>query len=182
MSFNICVFCGSSSPKSDQIKNEVELLLDNLLADKRLNLVYGGANIGIMGVVAERFLQSGREVVGVMPSFLKAREVDHPHLTEFIETETMHQRKQLMYDKADVFLVLPGGYGTLDELFEAACWSQLDQHKKPIYVYDAGNFFSQLNGLISSMYEGGFISAADKEIIQIFKDPLALSKAILSTK
>lgn len=182
MSFNLCIFCGSSSPKNKQIFDEVEKLLDSLLDDKRVNLVYGGANIGIMGMVAEKFLENERKVIGVMPSFLKAREVDHPHLTEFIETETMHQRKQLMYDKSDAFLVLPGGYGTLDELFEAACWSQLDQHKKPIYVFDAGGFFGQLSGLIDSMHKEGFISSSDKEIIQIEKDPLALSSGILATK
>jgi len=171
MSFNLCVFCGSSSPKNENISLLVEELFDYLLKkNSKLNLVYGGANIGLMGLVAEKFLNYERKVLGVMPSFLKDREVNHPTLSEFIETKSMHDRKQIMYDKADAFLILPGGLGTLDELFEAACWSQLDQHKKPICVYNPDKFFEHLDGMINSMLENGFISKSDRGIIKIESD------------
>jgi hypothetical protein len=147
---------------------DIELLIDELLKKRDdLNLVYGGAKIGVMGVVAEKFLNDNRKVYGVMPSFLKKREVDHRSLSEFIETESMHERKQIMYDKSDAFLVLPGGFGTLDELFETACWSQLDQHRKPICVFNPRGFYKHLEAMINSMLDSGFISNDDKEIINI---------------
>ena len=120
-----------------------------------------------MGLVAEKFLENDRSVLGVMPSFLKDREVDHPSLTKFIETESMHERKQIMYDQADAFLVLPGGYGTLDELFETACWSQLDRHKKPVCVFNPEGFMPTFDGMIESMLSEGLFRKSDREIIKI---------------
>lgn len=177
MSFNLCIFCGSSSPKNIEVLYRVEEMIDFiLLSNPSLSLVYGGADIGLMGAVANKFLGSNRDVIGVMPTFLKNREVNHTSLTEFIETESMHDRKQIMYDKADAFLVLPGGLGTLDELFETACWSQLDQHKKPICVYNPVGFFDDLGSILDTMLKGGFISASDRGIIKIESDfPKVLS-------
>lgn len=179
MSFNLCIFCGSSSPKNEKISRSVSELIEAILEKKAdLQLVYGGANIGLMGLVAEKFLENDRAVVGVMPSFLKDREVDHPSLTNFIETESMHERKQIMYDQADAFLVLPGGYGTLDELFETACWSQLDRHKKPVCVFNPEGFFSHLDGMIESMLSEGFISKSDRDIINIESESSRVFKAL----
>ena len=165
MTYNLCVFCGSSSPKSQIILNSIHKLIENILQSTRVNLVYGGAKIGVMGDVAQKFLQYEREVVGVMPEFLKNLEVNHKGLTKFITTETMHQRKQEMYNLSDGFLVLPGGYGTLDELFEASCWSQLNQHKKPICVFNPENFYEPMQQMINNMFSEGFISESHRKII-----------------
>ena len=179
MSFNLCIFCGSSSPKNEEISRLVSDLIEGILKIKPgAQLVYGGANIGLMGLVADKFLENDRSVLGVMPSFLKDREVDHPSLTKFIETESMHERKQIMYDQSDAFLVLPGGYGTLDELFETPCWSQLDRHKKPVCVFNPEGFFSHLDEMINSMLSEGFISASDSEIIKIESEPPRVFKAL----
>jgi len=175
MSFNLCIFCGSSSPQDKEIILKIENLINQIVSVEGINLVYGGAKIGLMGKVAEKFLQNGKEVLGVMPGFLKEREVDHHSLTTFIETESMHERKQLMYDKADAFLVLPGGYGTLDELFEASCWSQLNRHEKPISVFNPKDFYGPLQRMIKNMEIEGFISPEDRKIIHFSESFASIS-------
>ena len=165
MTYSLCVFCGSSSPKSIEILDAIDKLIEKIVKVPNVNLVYGGAKIGVMGEVAEKFLAHQREVIGVMPEFLKNREVDHKNLTKFISTKTMHERKQKMYELSDGFLVLPGGYGTLDELFEASCWSQLEQHKKPIGVFNPKNFYGPMQQMIENMLSEGFISKEHKKII-----------------
>ena len=133
-----------------------------------------GAKIGVMGEVAETFLRKNKKVIGVMPKFLKDREVHHESLSEFYETTTMHDRKQKMYDLADGFLILPGGFGTLDELFEISCWSQLDQHAKPICVFNGQGFFNPLEKLLEGMLEDNFITQEHKNIIQFASKALEI--------
>ena len=174
MTYNLAIFCGSSSPKSETLRKEIKSLIDSLSEVNGVNLVYGGAKIGVMGEVAETFLRKNKKVIGVMPRFLKDREVHHESLSEFYETTTMHDRKQKMYDLADGFLILPGGFGTLDELFEISCWSQLDQHAKPICVFNGQGFFNPLEKLLEGMLEDNFITQEHKNIIQFASKALEI--------
>ena len=171
MTYNLAIFCGSSSPKNQILTSEINSLVESLSKVNGVNLVYGGAKIGLMGQVAETFLKKNKKVIGVMPRFLKDREVHHESLSEFHETTTMHDRKQKMYDLADGFLILPGGFGTLDELFEISCWSQLDQHAKPICVFNGEGFYDPLRRLIEGMLQDNFITQEHKNIIKFSSKP-----------
>ena len=130
---NIAVFCGSSSGQSNEIiscANE----LGAYLGKEGYSLVYGGSKIGLMGKVANGVLNHQGKVIGVIPKFLKTKEIVHEELTELIVTSTMHDRKVIMYDKSDAFIIIPGGFGTMDEFFEIATWGQLGLHSKPIAI------------------------------------------------
>jgi uncharacterized protein (TIGR00730 family) len=126
---SLCVFCGSSTG-FENVYTETAHRLGQILAEKNIRLVYGAGNIGLMGIIADAVLEAGGQVLGVIPDFLKAKEVCHTGLTELIVTQTMHQRKQIMEEASDGFIVLPGGYGTLDEFFEILTWKQLHLHRK----------------------------------------------------
>ena len=127
----ICVFCGSSEGKDSKVLHEA-FLLGEKLAHQKITLVYRAAKIGVMGKVAQGVLSSKGKVIGVIPSFLKIKEVVHLGLTELITTDNMHERKMKMQELSDGFITLPGGFGTLEELFEVITWSQLGLHQKPI--------------------------------------------------
>ena len=130
---SITVFCGSSFG-SDEIYKEQAILLGQTLAKQNIQLIYGGANVGLMGAVADGVLLEGGKVIGVLPHFLQSKEIAHQDLTELILVETMHERKTKMNNLCDGVIVLPGGYGTLEEFFEMITWAQLGLHKKPIAI------------------------------------------------
>ncbi len=140
---SLCVFCGSSMGRQKLYSEAAVKLAEYLLAEK-ITLVYGGANIGLMGVLADTMLAGGGKVIGVMPRSLVEREVAHSNLTEMHIVEGMQERKALMADLSDAFIALPGAYGTLDELFEVLTWNQLSIINKPIGLLNLDGFFNPL--------------------------------------
>jgi uncharacterized protein (TIGR00730 family) len=153
---NICVFCGSATGHhpvfSDTAKG-----LGNLIGINGHTLVYGGGNIGLMGILADSVLDSGGRVIGVIPDFLMKREVGHTGLTELIIVDSMHERKKMMADKADVFIAMAGGWGTLDELAEILTWRQLNIVNSPIGILNTNGFFTPLLDMMKAMVHNGFL-------------------------
>ena len=152
----ICVFCGSSSGEAPAYAAAAHQL-GALMAARGIGLVYGGGNVGLMGVVADAVLADGGEVLGVIPAALVDRELAHARLTHLHVVDTMHQRKQRMHDLADAFIALPGGFGTLDELFEALTWAQLGMHNKPIGLLDVDDFWRPLRLMVERQLAAGFV-------------------------
>ena len=152
----ICVFAGSSSGKNQNYKlisNE----LGQLIAKQNFHLFYGGGNTGLMGAVADSCLEAGGKVTGVIPKFLCDIEVDHKGLTDIIMTNTMHERKSIMYDKASVFIALPGGIGTLEELMEVLTWKQLRQIKSKMLIVNTDNYWENLFKLFDDLVDNEFM-------------------------
>ena len=163
---SIAVFCGSSSG-ANPIYAEVAVALGKYLVEHNRRLIYGGGNVGLMGVIADSVLESGGEVIGVIPGFLMDKEVGHTGLTELIIVDTMHQRKQKMCELADAFITLPGGFGSMDELFEILTWKQLGLHNKFIGVLNSNSYYDNLNALINHMNGEQFVSDKTMELIVI---------------
>lgn len=161
----LCVFCGSKSGQIPEYEN-VARQLGQALAQNQIGLVYGGASVGLMGVVADSVLAEGGQVWGVMPKALVDMEVAHKNLTHFEMVTGMHERKQRMYDLADGFVALPGGLGTLDELCEIATWAQLKGHQKPIWVLNCHSFFDLFMAHLKKVHFEGFLSQHDLAIMQ----------------
>ncbi len=151
----ICVFCGSRTGSDPAYENAARAL-GRLMAEKDIRLVYGGGHVGLMGVIADAVLDAGGQVTGVIPDFLRRREVGRDDLTELVITDSMHSRKQRMFELADAFVALPGGLGTLDETIEVATWKQLGLHAKPIVILDAAGYWGALSALLTSVVKGGF--------------------------
>ena len=152
----ICVFCGSHFGK-DPAYSAAAVELGGRLAERGLGLVYGGGAVGLMGVLADAVMAAGGEVIGVIPRSLRDREVAHHGLTELQVVDSMHQRKQLMYAQADAVVALPGGIGTLDELFESLTWNQLGIHLKPAGLLNVGGYFDPLIAMLDRTFEQGFL-------------------------
>ncbi|MBA1157976.1 TIGR00730 family Rossman fold protein [Microvirga mediterraneensis] len=153
---SICVYCGSGFG-DDPVFAENAAVLGRSMAEQGINLVYGGGNVGLMGTVAQSVLDHGGYVTGVIPDFLKSPEKLLDDVQETIVVPDMHTRKRLMFEKADAFVALPGGIGTLEELVEQMTWSQLGQHTKPILMLSTKGFWKPLLTLIAHMREQGFI-------------------------
>ncbi|HEY7362315.1 MAG TPA: TIGR00730 family Rossman fold protein [Streptosporangiaceae bacterium] len=161
----VCVFCGSSAPADPRYRDAARAL-GTLLARRGVDLVYGGGSVGLMGELADAALGHGGRVTGVIPAGLFAREVGHTGLTELHEVASMHERKQLMYDLSDAFIALPGGLGTLEELAEAATWSQLGLHSKPVVLLDVDGFWAPLVSQLDRMAGTGLLKPASRDLIQ----------------
>ncbi len=170
---SVCVFCGSS-PGNSPAYAAAARALGGAIARRGLRLVYGGAQVGLMGTVADAALAAGAEVIGVMPRDLFAKEIGHPGLTELREVGSMHERKALMADLADGFVAMPGGYGTLEELWEVLTWGQLGIHRKPCGVLDVDGFFGPLLAFVDNAVASGFISAEHRRLVLEADDPEAL--------
>ncbi|MGO4704449.1 TIGR00730 family Rossman fold protein [Microvirga sp. 2MCAF38] len=153
---SICVYCGSGFG-DDPVFAESAAELGRAMAKQNISLVYGGGNVGLMGTVAHSVLEHGGYVTGIIPEFLKSREKLLENVQETIVVPDMHTRKRLMFEKADAFVAMPGGIGTLEELVEQMTWSQLGQHTKPILMLSINSFWKPLLGLIAHMREQGFI-------------------------
>lgn len=162
----VTVFCGSSFGTDDIYKTQAALL-GQALAEQSIGLVYGGANVGLMGAVADGVLDKGGEVIGVLPNFLRSKEIAHEHLTELILVETMHERKTKMNDLCDGVIALPGGFGTLEEFFEMLTWAQLGLHKKPIAILNIDGFYDALIIFIQTTVDKGFLKEANRQMLLI---------------
>lgn len=152
---SLCVYCGSSSHVSDQYKTAAADL-GRALAERGITLVYGGGKVGLMGICADACLQAGGKVIGIIPEFLRRYEVGHGAVTELVVVDNMHERKARMADLSDGFVVLPGGFGTLDEFFEILTWRQLALHDKPIVIANIGGYWDQLTALMGGIVDAGF--------------------------
>jgi uncharacterized protein (TIGR00730 family) len=148
--------------------------LGRLLAGRRIRLVYGGGHVGLMGVLADAALAGGGEVFGVITRALQAKEVAHDALTSLTVVDTMHERKAAMADAADAFVMLPGGYGTLEEFFEAVSWTQLGIHRKPCGVLDVAGYYASLRTLLDEAARQGFISRVHRDLVITESDPRRL--------
>jgi uncharacterized protein (TIGR00730 family) len=161
---SITVFCGSSFG-TDKIFEEQAYLLGETLAKLKIDLIYGGANVGLMGTVADGALANGGKVIGVLPHFLQTKEIAHQHLTELILVETMHERKTKMNELCDGVIALPGGFGTLEEFFEMLTWSQLGLHKKPVAILNINGFYDALIHLVETMVSKGFLKKVNQKML-----------------
>ncbi len=167
---SIVVFCGSSEG-NDPIILESAVELGQTLASRNMTLVYGAAKIGVMGKLAEGALDTNGKVIGVIPDFLMLKEVYHPELTELIVTKNMQERKLKMHELSDGIITLPGGYGTLEELFEMITWAQLGMHAKPCGLLNVGNYYGQLLAFLDHAVQEMFIYAPHREMILSAVDP-----------
>lgn len=163
---NICVYCGASDRVSEHFK-QTATAVGTALAQQGWGLVYGGGRRGLMGMVADAALQGGSKVVGIIPKHLQDRETRHDDLTELHIVDTMHTRKMMMVERSDAFLILPGGYGTLDEAFEILTWKQLGLHNKPIVFFNLDGFWSPLHDLKQHLFEQSFIKESDLKLFHM---------------
>jgi len=173
----IAIYCGSSRGL-DPIYATAAAEMATYLAKQGIGIVYGGGNVGIMGVIADAALAAGGEVIGVIPESLLAKELSHAGVTELHVTRSMHERKQKMVDLSDAFIALPGGFGTLDELFETLTWLQLGFHGKPVGLLNSAGFFDHLLTFLDHMSSTGFLTAKHRSSLITETEPEALLKAI----
>ena len=177
----ICVFCGSSSGK-DPAYLDAAKTLGTALAQKEIGLVYGGAQVGLMGAVADAALGAGSEVIGVLPDHLARVEIAHPGLTDLKVVNSMHERKALMADLSDAFVALPGGIGTLEETFEAWTWSQLSLHQKPVGLLNINGFYDQLIQFCDHLVSEAFVKPVHRQILHTEPSPATLIEQLMSNQ
>jgi uncharacterized protein (TIGR00730 family) len=160
----LAVYCGSATP-ADPVYLEVARETGRTLAERGIGVVYGGGRLGLMGAVADSALDAGGEVIGVIPQALVDAEVAHRGLTELHVVETMHQRKQAFTDLSDGFVTLPGGTGTMDELWEAMSWAQIGYHTKPVGLWNAAGYYDGLVQFVEKMGEVGFLRPQHRDLL-----------------
>ena len=177
----VCVYCGARDG-ARPVFRERAYALGAAFARRGLGLVYGGAKVGLMGAVADGALAGGAEVIGVLPHGLARVEFAHPGLTKLHHVETMQERKALMADLADAFVALPGGFGTLDELFECLTWAQIGLHEKPVGLFEVEGYWSALLTQIEVMVREGFVPSQLGQALTVQSEPEALVDALLSHK
>jgi uncharacterized protein (TIGR00730 family) len=179
MSKKILVYCGSSKGHNPIYEQQAKQLVHAL---KRYDceLIFGAGSVGIMGVLADEYLKIGGHVVGVIPSFMEPWEVKHTGIQECFVTESMHARKQLMANRADGVIALPGGFGTLDELFEMLTWKQLDLHQMPISILNTNGYYDRLLAQMQHMVDEGFLKLPNLEALQVEQDPDVLIDWIMA--
>lgn len=170
---SVCVFCGASmGSQSDYV--EAAVALGQELGRRRLGLVYGGGSVGLMGALARAAQDAGSNVVGVIPEPLAGREVMGDQIGELIVVETMHERKALMASLADAFLAMPGGFGTMDELFEIVTWGQIGIHSKPVGLLNVAGYFDPLVQWVDGGIREGFIRVQHRDLLLMEREPVAL--------
>lgn len=174
---SVCVYCGSREGHNPAY-SEAARLLGLAIGHQGWRLVYGGGRVGLMGIVADAVLAAGGEVLGVIPDSLMRREVGHAGLTELVVVQTMHERKQHMAEAADAFVALPGGIGTLEELFEVWTWQHLGYHHKPVALLNVAGFYQPLLQFMSHTLEAGFVSAEQMAALQSHNSVDALIAAL----
>jgi uncharacterized protein (TIGR00730 family) len=161
---SLCVYCGANFNGNEQLKNAI-IDLASTMVTQNIKLIYGGGSVGVMGVIADEVLKLKGKAIGVIPQFLMDKEVGHKGLTEMIVTENMHQRKQKMADLADGFIILPGGFGTLEEFFEVLTWLQLGLHAKPIGVLNINGFYDHLFAQMDVMVQHQFLKQTNRDLV-----------------
>ncbi|MDD0974316.1 TIGR00730 family Rossman fold protein [Pseudomonas fontis] len=174
---SVCVFCGASTG-SNPAYREAAIALGQSIAQRGLTLVYGGGAVGLMGIVADAALAAGGEVVGIIPESLKNAEIGHPGLTRLEVVDGMHARKARMAELSDAFIALPGGLGTLEELFEVWTWGQLGYHGKPLGLLEVNGFYEKLTGFLDHVVEEGFVRSQHRAMLQVSPEPSALLDAL----
>ena len=177
--FSICVYCGSR-PGQNAAFAQAATAIGTLIGQRGGQLVYGGGRAGLMGMVADAALAAGAAVVGVIPQALIDRELGHRGLTELHIVETMHERKQLMAERSDAFVALPGGIGTLEELFEVWTWRQLGYHDKPVGLLNVGGYYDGLLGFLDETGRQGFVPDSQRELLQVDADPALLLDRLIT--
>lgn len=175
----VCVFTGSQVG-SRAVYAEQARTLGRVLARRGIGLVYGGGSVGLMGVLADAALEAGGEVIGVIPEALMIREVTHPGLTELHVVSTMHERKALMAELSDAFIAMPGGFGTLDELFETITWAQLGLHRKPIGLLNVDGYFDPLLAFIDHAIAEEFVLPEYGALLTVGNEPGVLLEMLLA--
>ena len=170
---SLCVYCGSSTGRHPEYAEQARAFGAEM-ARRGIALVYGGGNVGLMGVVADAVLAGGGKAVGVIPRQLVEREVAHKGLTDLVVVDTMHQRKTRMYELSDAFVALPGGFGTMDEMFEMLTWAQLGLHRYPCAFLDVRGYYRDLRTLMEHMVDESFVKAAQRDSIWFGDDIAAL--------
>src|SRR5580693_3717821 len=169
----ICIFCGSRSGNND-LYTQAARQTGRTLAERQIDLVYGGGRVGLMGEVADAALSAGGTVIGVMPRALVAREIQHTRLTQLHTVETMHERKAKMAELSDGFIALPGGAGTLEEIFEQWTWAQLGIHRKPCGFLNTNGYFDPLRKMIDQMAAEGFLRQEHAAMLTFGSEPAAI--------
>ncbi len=169
----ICVYCGANPGARPEYAEQARAL-GRVLAGQGLGLVYGGGNVGLMGIIADEVLRCGGEAVGIIPEALMKKEIGHMGLTELHIVSSMHERKQMMADRSDAFIAMPGGVGTYEELFETFTWLQLGYHSKPIGLLNVNGFYDGLLGFLQHAADEGFLRANHAAMLQVSTDPADL--------
>ncbi|MCP4253182.1 MAG: TIGR00730 family Rossman fold protein [Candidatus Scalindua sp.] len=169
----LCVYCGSSSGKQTDYANMARQLA-RAMVNRNIDLVYGGASVGIMGEIANAVLEEGGDVIGIIPKGLFRKDVAHTGITELREVDSMHERKSLMADLSDGFIALPGGFGTIEEIFEIITWSQLGMHKKPCGLLNVHHYYDKLIGFLDHAVTEQFIKSIHRSTILVDECPDAL--------
>jgi len=170
---SLCVYCGANFNGDPLLLKAIEDLAFCMVS-QRIRLIYGGGSVGVMGVIADEVLRLGGQVTGVIPQFLMDKEVGHQSVTEMVITSNMHERKQKMADLSDGFVVLPGGFGTLEEFFEVLTWLQLGLHGKPIGVLNVGGYYDHLFAQMEVMVQHRFLKQSNKDLVFNEADPQEL--------
>ena len=166
---SIAVFCGSSTGKNG-IYGQAAARLGRALARNNIEIIYGGGKIGLMGIMADAALQAGGRVTGVIPGFLADLELAHGQLSRLITVETMHERKAVINEMSDAVIALPGGFGTLDELFEMLTWGQLGLHDKPVGILNTNGFYDHMLSLVHSMVAEGFLKEINSDMLLVYSN------------
>ncbi|NVO84209.1 LOG family protein [Hymenobacter terrestris] len=174
---SVAVYCGSATGTNPAYQRQAEEM-GRLLAERDLTLVYGGGRVGLMGVVADSVLAHGGKVVGVIPDFMMGKEIEHRGLTELHIVASMHERKLLMAERAEGFVAMPGGYGTLEELFEVLTWGQLGLHPKPIGVLNVEGYYDHLLRALDHMANEGLLRRENRQQLLSHLEPAALLDAL----
>ena len=170
---SICIFCGANFNGDPALKEAVEQLVE-VMASRNMTLIFGGGKVGMMGLLADNMIERGGKTIGVIPQFLLDKEVGHTGLTELHIVETMHQRKQLMSELCDAIIMLPGGFGTLEEFFEVLTWLQLGLHHKPIGILNVNGFYDFLLKQMDVMVEQQFLKPANRKLVITSGDAIEL--------
>lgn len=163
---NVCVYCGSSSKVDDAYKQAAKKM-GQLISNEGWGVVYGGGRVGLMGLVADAALENNGKVVGIIPEHIQEREVEHNDLTELHIVDTMHVRKQMMVDRSQAFVILAGGLGTLDELFELLTWKQLGLHDKPIVIMNINGYWTKMLDAVKHIAGEGFMRQEDLDLFMV---------------
>lgn len=178
---SLLVYCGANEG-FHPMYGDAAKKLGRILAREKIKLVYGGGSVGLMGILADEVLNNGGEVEGVIPDFLNVKEIGHKKLTKLHEVKSMHERKAVMEKLSDGILALPGGFGTMDEIFEMLTWKQLGLHKKPIGILNLNGFYNHFVLQLNRMVEEGFLTASNRDMLFVSESIPQLLAMMMSTE